>query len=146
MNSSFDGPLISNASGGDDGGALSSLLRRTGFSLFQRMVQGTYEVSDGWYAVFGQTYAFKDLPFFGVSWSLCVEEHFYLLIAPLLLLMGQRRVWVLASLALLIAIPIGVRRIDPSVNTFQTHARIDQCAIGVFLAYWPSLSRGGFSS
>jgi len=84
------------------------------------------------YLVFGQTY-FSDMPYFGVSWSLCVEEHFYLLIAPLLLLLN-RRVGPVVLLALL-AMPIVVRNLGWFGDLTQTHARWDQCGAGVLLAY-----------
>ena len=55
------------------------------------------------FLVFGQTY-WSTMPYFGISWSLCVEEHFYLLIAPLLMLL--RRGW--GAIALLVL--LGLRR------------------------------------
>ncbi|QJW93628.1 acyltransferase family protein [Frigoriglobus tundricola] len=86
------------------------------------------------YLVFGQTYL-TDLPYFGVSWSLCVEEHFYLAVAPLLLLFWRVRP-ALVLLPPLLVLPAVCRAAgwyshDPGV---ETHARYDPCALGVLLA------------
>lgn len=85
------------------------------------------------YLVFVQTYG-PPMPYFAVSWSLCVEEHFYLAVAPLLLLLRDR-----AGAALLVALlglPQVLRWVYPDFNWEQTQFRYDQCATGVLLAYW----------
>lgn len=106
-----------------------------GLTLGQRVFQGSSVLSDLWYAVFAQTYAFSELPFFGISWSLCVEEHFYLLIAPLLLLGCRRNALITLMLIVLIAVPACMRWSGLQTNVSQTHLRIDQCATGVLLAH-----------
>ena len=70
------------------------------------------------------------------TWSLAVEEHFYLTL-PLLLLMIQRRLsllpWVVAFIAafcLAVRMAIGL----PGAHIY-THARIDSLMFGVLLAY-----------
>lgn len=84
------------------------------------------------YLIFGQTYL-TDMPYFGVSWSLCVEEHFYLGVAPLLLLLaGRGRSWLLLPVLLL---PSVCRAFGWYQSLEQTHVRYDQCALGVALAY-----------
>jgi peptidoglycan/LPS O-acetylase OafA/YrhL len=107
------------------------------------------------YTVFLQNYV--GMPFFGVSWSLCVEEYFYLIIAPLLLLCLRRPRFRLLVPPLLV-IPLLCRIAAPSVdarwgwswNLQMTHMRYDQCAAGVLLAVvytytprvWGALCRG----
>ena len=104
-------------------------------TLGQRFFQGRNELSDLWYFVFAQTYALSELPFLGISWSLCVEEHFYLLIAPLLLLGGRRNILVSVILLVLILSPACIRWSGLQTNVNQTHLRIDQCTMGVLLAH-----------
>lgn len=82
---------------------------------------------------FGQTYV-SDIPYFGVSWSLCVEEHFYLFIAPLLLLLSRSK-WSFMALACILAIPGVCRTFGWYGNLSQSHVRFDQCGVGVLLAY-----------
>lgn len=87
------------------------------------------------YFVFLQNYLPKT-PYFGISWSLCVEEHFYLVVAPLILFAG----WFAAVrwfTVVLLAIPTVCRVMGwyqtPEMN--ETHVRFDQCAAGVLLAW-----------
>jgi peptidoglycan/LPS O-acetylase OafA/YrhL len=79
------------------------------------------------------------------TWSLAVEEHFYLLL-PLLLVSIRRRLallpWVIASIAVLclgIRIVIGM----PGAHIY-THARIDSLLFGVLLAYANHFHHGAF--
>lgn len=86
------------------------------------------------YLFFGQTYL-TDLPYFGVSWSLCVEEHFYLAVAPLLLIFWRWRA-ALVLLPVLLALPVVCRAAGWFFRDagIETHARYDPCAVGVLLA------------
>jgi len=103
-------------------------------TLVQRVLQEKCHVSDLSYFIFIQNYAFASLPFLGISWSLCVEEQFYLLIAPLLLVLPSRTTVTTALVCLIVAPAIGRWWIaDPMPWT--THLRIDACALGVLLAH-----------
>ncbi len=102
-------------------------------TLGQRILQGRGQVEDAFYFIFVQNYAFDSLPFFGISWSLCIEEQFYLLIAPLLLIL-RRKEWITVALALLILIPMAGRWLVGDSTPWMTHLRIDSCAFGVLLA------------
>jgi peptidoglycan/LPS O-acetylase OafA/YrhL len=84
------------------------------------------------YVLFGQTYLLPRMPYFGVSWSLCVEEHFYLAVAPLLLLFATGRRAVV--LWLLLLVPALCRHFGACGSLEQTHVRWDQCGAGVALA------------
>lgn len=97
---------------------------------------------DPLFLVFLQNYE-AAIPFFLVSWSLCVEEHFYLLAPVLLLLLRAlplRGVGVAASIAA-IALPSLLRFVEwqPDLSGFgyfhtATHLRADGLAIGFVLA------------
>jgi peptidoglycan/LPS O-acetylase OafA/YrhL len=82
----------------------------------------------------------------GWTWTLCVEEHFYLLLPPLLVVLYRSpRSWVVpAGLIAFIVLPIVGRAIQYSINPdlfqmdgffFQTHNRVDEMMIGVLIAY-----------
>ena len=98
-----------------------------------QIAKGNYDLRFS-YLFFGQTYL-TDLPYFGVSWSLCVEEHFYLAVAPLLLIFWRWRA-ALVLLPVLLALPVVCRAADWVVRDagIETHARYDPCAVGVLLA------------
>ena len=104
-------------------------------TMAQALVQGRLESQHLSYPCFGQTYLLERMPFFGVSWSLCVEEHFYLLIAPLILLVGNRRRLGILLFAALLVIPLLCRSMEWYSTLSQTHVRLDQCAAGVGLAF-----------
>jgi len=59
------------------------------------------ESFDFGYLFFVQNY-YKQIPFFLVSWSLCIEEHFYLFLPLLLLLVGRIRFAVTILFSILI--------------------------------------------
>lgn len=103
-------------------------------TLGQRILQGTWDIQDALYFLFIQNYTFESLPFFGISWSLCIEEQFYLLIAPLLLILPTKT-WITAILSLLIVFPITGRWLLDEPSSWLTHLRIDGCALGVLLAH-----------
>jgi peptidoglycan/LPS O-acetylase OafA/YrhL len=84
------------------------------------------------YLVFLQNYT--GLPYFFISWSLCVEEHFYLLVGPVILLlarMGSRR-WL--AIAMLLSAPLLFRQLGWYGVIEETHVRWDGCMLGVALA------------
>lgn len=80
------------------------------------------------------------------TWSLAVEEHFYLLLPLLLLLLGRSGTRGLKAIPW-IAVGVGLtclclrlqhysRPFDPLKQQYPTHLRIDSLFLGVLLAYW----------
>lgn len=72
-------------------------------------------------------------------WSLAVEEQFYLLWPPILVLLGRRRAAWIALAAVLLApfVRVGEHMLDPTLHTrtaFEVNA--DLPAIGCLLALW----------
>ncbi len=104
-------------------------------TFLQRAIQGNMICADSSYLLFLQTYAYPSMPFFGISWSLCVEEHFYLLIAPALLFFAPRGNAIWAMFLMLLIAPMFFRLVGFYGNLEQSHVRLDQCAVGVLLAY-----------
>ncbi|WP_412061098.1 acyltransferase family protein [Rubrivirga sp. IMCC45206] len=114
------------------------------------------EPFDWRYLAFAQNYT--GLPYWGVSWSLCVEEHFYLAL-PLVLGVSRRfRGGVplalgAAALGSLLARVLTVADgADPwGLQYTATHMRLEGLALGVAAAYvyhrradlWPALRRAG---
>ncbi len=100
----------------------------------------TGEPPDWTFPVFLQTYC-SDMPYFGVSWSLCVEEHFYLAVPLLTLLVATR--WGRLILVAVLVLPEVCRQLGAFGSVEQTHVRYDQCGAGVLLAYaslrWPAV-------
>lgn len=86
------------------------------------------------YIFFIQNYSYP-LEIFSISWSLAVEEQFYLLIAPLILsfkyVQRRYRVWLLL---VLLFIPMLFRSLELYSTTAETHVRVDGCVMGVLLA------------
>jgi peptidoglycan/LPS O-acetylase OafA/YrhL len=115
-------------------------------TLLQRAFSGKFNAVDLSYAGFLQTYTFSSLPFLTISWSLCVEEHFYLIIAPCLLLLRRSRASIGIMLLIMITVPFAFRAFGLFHNTSQTHVRLDQCGFGVLLAFLKSLDTEAFSS
>ncbi len=93
------------------------------------------------YLYFRQNYT--EMPVFHVSWSLCVEEHFYLLVAPAILLVARFRRLLIPVLALATVLPFTCRQLGWYASMEETHVRFDACAAGVLLAaiqaYLPNL-------
>lgn len=106
-----------------------------GFTFIQAILQGRFEAPYATYVVFLQTYLLKPSPFFGVSWSLCVEEHFYLLIAPVALWIGRANFRGIVIFAVLLGLPQIFRVIGFYGSLQESHVRLDQCAAGVALAF-----------
>lgn len=77
-----------------------------------------------------------DLQLFYISWSLALEEQFYLLIAPLLVFTFRlsKSLQGLVLFALLLA-PSVFRYFELYHTLNETHVRLDCCAMGVLLAY-----------
>jgi peptidoglycan/LPS O-acetylase OafA/YrhL len=104
------------------------------FTVVQRYLTKT-DVDFPWqYVFFLQNYDYP-IEFFFVSWSLCVEEQFYLLIAPLILLLSltNKRITTVCLTALLL-VPWILRSLGWYTNEYETHVRIDCCIAGVLLA------------
>lgn len=104
------------------------------------------------YLVFAQNY-YQAIPFFLVSWSLCVEEHFYF-VAPIfahILVAIQGIHNVMISLLLLLCLPLTFRALEYDSILFEqfgysttaTHLRMDGLLAGFAMSYiavnWPIL-------
>ncbi|WP_071952210.1 acyltransferase family protein [Alteromonas mediterranea] len=77
-----------------------------------------------------------DLSVFYVSWSLSVEEQFYLFIAPLFVLtLALNKKYQLFILLTLLICPSIFRYFELYSSHTETHVRLDCCAMGVLLAY-----------
>lgn len=90
------------------------------------------------------------LTFFPISWSLCVEEQFYLVIAPFVAWRVRHNPqYTLALLVILLLLPAVLRLLGLYEHPDQTHVRLDCCIMGVLLAYikrhfssvWQQLAR-----
>jgi peptidoglycan/LPS O-acetylase OafA/YrhL len=102
------------------------------------------EPFDWRYLLFIQNYS-QQLPFFSVSWSLCVEEHFYVFLPLLLLPFARSRAGIILLFGLLIlSAPIGrwwvsQNGLDEAFG-FQhtaTHLRLEGLVLGFGAAYLP---------
>ena len=91
-----------------------------------------WEVLDARFLIFIQNYLPK-IPYFGVSWSLCVEEYFYLAVAPTILLVYRFR-WTRLLIVPFLLLPTVCRAMGWYTSAYETHVRYDQCAVGVVLA------------
>ncbi|MBX9625178.1 MAG: acyltransferase [Gemmataceae bacterium] len=93
--------------------------------------------------LFVQTYVWPETRW-DMSWSLAVEEHFYLALPLVLVAVGVRRLpWV--CLAGCLAGPV-LRALaaDPELARIQTHTRADALCLGVLLGYAHHYHRGRF--
>ena len=101
------------------------------------------------YAIFGQNYAMALIDDFGspwlaVTWSLAVEEQFYLFLPLLIRFLPARRLPVyLGSLALLAPVSLALLGHEGGIVGYvSTHHRLDSLMLGVLLA-WFLRSDGG---
>ncbi|MGQ8364668.1 acyltransferase family protein [Glaciecola sp. 1036] len=87
------------------------------------------------YFLFIQNY-YVPLPYFSISWSLALEEQFYLFIAPLILLtsrLSSKHLQLIILLCLLIS-PSVFRYFNLYGSLAETHVRWDCCIMGIILA------------
>jgi peptidoglycan/LPS O-acetylase OafA/YrhL len=104
-------------------------------TLFQQLVTKDDPNMRWDYYFFLQNYN-PPLDIFYVSWSLAVEEHFYLFIAPMLALIAPiPRSWKMLFFMILIFLPSIFRFFGLYDEKIETHVRIDGCVFGVFAAY-----------
>jgi peptidoglycan/LPS O-acetylase OafA/YrhL len=112
-------------------------------TFLQLAATGKAELIDWRYLLFLQNY-FERRPFLGVTWSLCVEEHFYLVIGPAILLAIRfpKSVWLFAAIvfALVGCHIAGLYRHRPDYHIAETHVVFEQCLVGVLLA-WLAVNR-----
>jgi peptidoglycan/LPS O-acetylase OafA/YrhL len=94
-----------------------------------------------------QNYSIRDSqPVAKATWSLAVEEHFYLALPILLMLLargGPKRMRAIPFIAAGLGIGCLALRLlhfgkpfEPGTQQFPTHLRIDSLFMGVLLAYW----------
>ena len=110
---------------------------------------------DWHYILFMQNY-YERIPFFLVSWSLCIEEHFYLaapLVAAILIIATPKRIlW--APWVTLIFLSLGLRYFewkgsgasDFGYSTTATHLRLDGLVLGFGLSYLPVFAPAAFKA
>ena len=98
------------------------------------LTKNNFEMPWG-YFVFVQNYQ-HPLTFFSVSWSLCVEEQFYLAIAPFLVLLAKlNRNYRTSTLFLVLILPAIFRLLGWFDSAEETHVRWDCCIMGIILAH-----------
>lgn len=90
------------------------------------------------YLAFLQNYD-HPMPFFLVSWSLCIEEHFYALVAVAMALTGRRGL--LAAVVGMVVGSVAARAWTDGAWEFgyattATHLRLDVLALGFLAAGW----------
>ena len=87
----------------------------------------------------------------GHTWSLAIEEHFYLLLTAAIVIMARRGgtnpfralpVWILAVCAAVLGLRIVTWRLHSEIsgylNVFPSHLRIDSLMTGVLISYFHS--------
>jgi peptidoglycan/LPS O-acetylase OafA/YrhL len=83
------------------------------------------------------------------TWSLAIEEHFYVLLMLCFVLFGKQRPKLFYISTMLIVVPLGIRlwRIQSGEvnNHFLTHTRIDSLFAGVLLQYLWRYKRAALS-
>ncbi len=101
------------------------------------------------YLIFVQNY-YAIMPFFLVSWSLCVEEHFYVVLPLGLKFFSRIRVsphWFLAFLVIIspicrwITSRHGIDTENWDYHFTATHLRFDGLALGFWASYLPFMAR-----
>jgi len=101
------------------------------------------EKFDFGFILFLQNY-YTEIPYFLVSWSLCIEEHFYLILPfVLLFLHNKKESTILIVLFLIATIPLLLRCLTvdyKNVSEFgyyvtATHFRFEGLILGVFASY-----------
>jgi peptidoglycan/LPS O-acetylase OafA/YrhL len=99
------------------------------------------------YLVFIQNY-YKTIPYFLVSWSLCIEEHFYLFLPMLLALAGRSKTSLAFQFTLLILLAPVCRCLMPTEALSApfgfahtaTHMRMEGLLMGFWAAWLPVFS------
>lgn len=100
------------------------------------------------YLFFIQNY-YPTIPFFLVSWSLCIEEHFYLFLPLGLWIWSRSRISPHYFFALLLVVaPVSrwLQSFHGIPDTFgyaqtATHLRLEGLVLGFWMAYFPSMAR-----
>jgi peptidoglycan/LPS O-acetylase OafA/YrhL len=113
-----------------------------------------HEAFDTRYLIFAQNYC-ERIPYFLVSWSLCIEEHFYVLLPFVLAVFCLKNTRLTgAVLALVALLPLILRCAhyrDPmpeefGFSTTATHLRCDGLILGVLAAYLLRYYKGRLKS
>jgi peptidoglycan/LPS O-acetylase OafA/YrhL len=107
------------------------------------------EPFDFGYLVFVQNY-YPTIPFFLVSWSLCIEEHFYLFLPLGLWVWSRLRIsphYLFALLLIVAPVSRWFQSLHGITNTFgyaqtATHLRMEGLILGFWMAYLPSMAKG----
>lgn len=108
-----------------------------------------HEAFDYGYLAFMQNY-YDCPPFFHVSWSLCIEEHFYFVFPILLFWFGRsRRLVAILFSAMIVLSLVGRCYISPRAGMPEfgykltaTHLRLEGLVLGFWAAYFASLQPG----